>query len=65
MASPASMASPSDLSQETTRPSFMVDESAGMVIFMASAFSAVERRVARATAWLEGREMTCEACVEG
>mmetsp|Transcript_24095 Transcript_24095/g.69252 ORF Transcript_24095/g.69252 Transcript_24095/m.69252 type:complete len:216 (-) Transcript_24095:129-776(-) len=41
MASPASMESPSFLSQETTRPSFMVEESAGIEILIASALRAV------------------------
>ena len=41
MASPAEMASPSCLSHDTTRPSFMVDDSAGMVMVDPSAFSAV------------------------
>jgi len=54
IASPASMASPSDLSQETTRPSFIVEERAGMVILMASALSAVVER-ALVMALLDGR----------
>ena len=41
MASPAEMASPSCLSHDTTRPSFMVDDNAGMVMVDPSAFSAV------------------------
>jgi hypothetical protein len=42
IASPAEIASPSDLSHETTRPSFMVDDNAGMVILDPSAESSVE-----------------------
>mmetsp|Transcript_24212 Transcript_24212/g.46091 ORF Transcript_24212/g.46091 Transcript_24212/m.46091 type:complete len:249 (+) Transcript_24212:226-972(+) len=45
MASPASIESPSDLSQDTTLPSFMVEDSAGMVILVPSALSCVD------TAW--------------
>jgi len=41
MASPAEISSPSFLSHETTRPSFMVEESAGMVMVDPSAKRAV------------------------
>ena len=37
MASPAEISSPSLLSHDTTRPSFMVDERAGMVMVVPSA----------------------------
>mmetsp|Transcript_24149 Transcript_24149/g.50577 ORF Transcript_24149/g.50577 Transcript_24149/m.50577 type:complete len:538 (+) Transcript_24149:395-2008(+) len=55
MASPASISSPSDLSQETTRPSFMVEESAGMVILMDSALRDVSYRIALVMASFVGR----------
>lgn len=41
MASPAEISSPSLLSHETTRPSFMVEESAGMVMVDPSALREV------------------------
>mmetsp|Transcript_6397 Transcript_6397/g.10394 ORF Transcript_6397/g.10394 Transcript_6397/m.10394 type:complete len:582 (-) Transcript_6397:116-1861(-) len=55
IASPASIASPSDFSQETTRPSFIVEERAGMVIFIASAFKAVSKRIALVMSLLDGK----------
>mmetsp|Transcript_25932 Transcript_25932/g.39878 ORF Transcript_25932/g.39878 Transcript_25932/m.39878 type:complete len:242 (+) Transcript_25932:234-959(+) len=63
IASPASISSPSDLSHETTRPSFIVDERAGMVIFIASAFNAVSKRIALAMSLLDG--MRCVKVLVG
>mmetsp|Transcript_31448 Transcript_31448/g.66596 ORF Transcript_31448/g.66596 Transcript_31448/m.66596 type:complete len:479 (-) Transcript_31448:764-2200(-) len=58
IASPASISSPSLLSHDTTRPSFMVDDNAGMVILMASALSEVSYRMASAMALFDGK-MVC------